>query len=164
VLLWPRTLAAPPGARPRPPTVDDTTQDVSTVDDDVPSPRHVSRIVVGAAGLFVAAVGILPLAYGRPARAADAGRPPAGRGRAPGEGEVGAAVVLGGFAVVGAVLALGLSIAALGAAAARGVAGGAVRARRALREGLGTGGVGAGVEVYDQDVVGHAEAIDLVAL
>jgi S-DNA-T family DNA segregation ATPase FtsK/SpoIIIE len=100
------------------------------------------RIALGALLLLVADVGILHLAYGRPAldgsldALRDAGGVLGGVVAAPlaaAAGVVGASVILGGIALLGVLLALGMSIRAVATAAGRG----ARHATRYARVGLG---------------------------
>ncbi len=117
LLLWPRRAVIVDLDDPDP-------------DDAAPSERPTVRIAIGALVLFLADVGILHLAYGRPSldgsvdALRDAGGFLGALIAAPlvaATGVVGASVILGGLAVVGLLLALGLSIgfvvfAAIGAA------------------------------------------------
>jgi S-DNA-T family DNA segregation ATPase FtsK/SpoIIIE len=107
LLLWPRRAAA---ADP-----DDDTVEA----DDAPAERPTLRIAIGALLLFVADVGILHLAYGRPSLSGaidelrDAGGALGAMIAGPlvaATGVVGASVILGGVAIVGLLLALGISI------------------------------------------------------
>ena len=138
------------------------------------------RIAIGALLLFVADLGILHIAYGRPS--IDGGLDDlrgaggfvgalVGGPLAAAAGDVGATVVLGGFAVVGLLLALGLSIGVVMSATARATGKAAAKARTAVGEGLGGRGIGDDVEVGDgtpRPAVFDDEApdlaIDLIAL
>ena len=107
VLLWPRRS---PAADP----------DAETVEVEAgPAERPTVRIAIGALLLFVADVGILHLAAGRPSLSGpidelrDAGGALGAMIATPliaATGVVGASVILGGVALVGLLLALGLSI------------------------------------------------------
>ena len=119
LLLWPK--------RGRPAVSDpDDEGGASRVDAEE---RATIRIAIGAALLFVADVGILHLAYGRPAldgptdALRDVGGDRGGLVAAPltaGTGVVGAVVILLGVAVLGALLALGLSLRTAAEGSARG--------------------------------------------
>jgi S-DNA-T family DNA segregation ATPase FtsK/SpoIIIE len=107
LLLWPRRT---PAADPEADTVEV---------DEAPAERPTVRIAIGALLLFVADVGILHLAYGRPSLSGsiddlrDAGGALGAMIATPlvaATGVVGASVILGGVALVGLLLALGISI------------------------------------------------------
>src|SRR5262245_10887777 len=108
VLLWPR----------RAPAADPDAETVST-GGDMPAEIPTVRIAIGALLLFVADVGILHLAYGRPALGGDLDEL-RGAGGALGAmvagplvaatGVVGASLILGALALVGVLLVLGVSI------------------------------------------------------
>ncbi|MFI5046819.1 MAG: DNA translocase FtsK [Acidimicrobiia bacterium] len=109
LLLWPRHAGTEDGADD-----DDEGKGAGAAPE-----RATIRIAVGAALLFVADLGILHLAYGRPPldASADALRDAGGYAGAlvavpftAGAGVVGAAVILGGLAVLGLLLALSLSL------------------------------------------------------
>jgi S-DNA-T family DNA segregation ATPase FtsK/SpoIIIE len=145
VLLWPRRPAT--GSRDASPEAapDDT------LSDEAAEPPTV-RIAIGALLLFVADVGILHLAYGRPALDGDldalrhAGGALGAMVAGPlvaATGVVGASIVLGGIAVVGLLLVLGLSIGVIVGATAR-----ASKAAAALaREKVKLAPVGEGVDL-----------------
>ena len=138
------------------------------------------RIAIGALLLFVADLGILHIAYGRPS--IDGGLDDlrgaggfigavVGGPLAAAAGDVGATVVLGGLAIVGLLLALGLSIGVVMSATARATGKAAAKARTAVGEGLGGRGIGEDVEIDDGtprlsvfDDEAPDLAIDLVAL
>jgi DNA segregation ATPase FtsK/SpoIIIE, S-DNA-T family len=126
LLLWPRRAVDP---------------DPDQAADEEPTERPTVRIAIGALLLFVADVGILHLAYGRPSLdgAVDDLRAAGGflgaLVAAPlvaATGVVGASVILGGVALVGLLLALGLSIGFVVSAATRGARGLATKARGAI--------------------------------
>jgi S-DNA-T family DNA segregation ATPase FtsK/SpoIIIE len=141
------------------------------------------RIAIGAALLFVADVGILHLAYGRPALdgALDDLRGAGGVFGAvvasplvSATGTAGASVILGGVAVVGLLLVLGVSIGTLAALTVSGAHHGAARMRRWVR----LAPIGEGVEVgtdtgaadgelvpfdHERDDAGYADAPAVVA-
>jgi DNA segregation ATPase FtsK/SpoIIIE, S-DNA-T family len=173
LLLWPHRLAAKERADADGDEPDDTAVSATGAPTEVP----MMRIAIGALLLFVADLGILHIAYGRPAidgpladlRSAGGFIGAAlGGPLAAGAGAVGATVILGGTAVVGLLLALGLSIGVVMSATARATGRAATRARTAMGEGLGVRGIGEGVEIDDGTPLFDDEvpdlAIDLVAL
>jgi S-DNA-T family DNA segregation ATPase FtsK/SpoIIIE len=180
LLLWPHRTAALGRAADRAAARDadpDADAEAPTVAGAGEIPTV--RIAIGAVLLFVADLGILHLAYGRPAvdGPIDALRGAGGLlGAAIGAplaaatGAVGAVVVLAGFALVGLVLALGLSIGAVVGVTARAtgrVAGrAATKVRDGMNDGFGVGGAPAGDAVlFDDEADGGPDlAIDLVAL
>ena len=106
-----------------------------------PAERPTVRIAIGALLLFLADVGILHLAYGRPSLDGalddlrDAGGFLGAMVAAPlvaATGVVGASVILGGIAVVGLLLALGLSIGFVVSATTRGARDLATKARSSI--------------------------------
>src|SRR5438067_1146223 len=106
----------------------DADTDAETVDADEAPERPTVRIAIGALLLFLADVGILHLAYGRPALSGNlddlrnAGGALGAMVAAPlvaATGVVGASIVLGGIALVGVLLALGISIGMIVAATTR---------------------------------------------
>jgi S-DNA-T family DNA segregation ATPase FtsK/SpoIIIE len=121
LLLWPRGSS-------RAAAVDDG-DDGEYPADDEPTELPTLRIAIGALLLFVADVGILHLAYGRPpldGALDDLRRAGGALGAAiasplvAATGTVGASIILGGIAVVGLLLVLGLSIGTLAALVAAG--------------------------------------------
>jgi S-DNA-T family DNA segregation ATPase FtsK/SpoIIIE len=152
LLLWPR----------RSTVVDADTGEIS----DEPAEMPTVRIAVGAALLIVADVGILHLAYGRPAisgpladlRGAGGvfGAAVAGP-LSSATGVAGASVILGGLAVLGLLLALGLSIGAVAAYAGRGLHRGVRGAAGRARGYLGVDTIGRDVEL-DDDPADHVDA------
>jgi S-DNA-T family DNA segregation ATPase FtsK/SpoIIIE len=141
VLLWPR----------REPAMDPAAPDSG---DELTAERPTVRVAIGVLLLFLADVGILHLAYGRPALSGSlddlrgAGGALGAGVAAPlvgATGVVGASVVLGGIAVVGLVLVLGLSIGLVLAAAVRAARGLTARARGAVS----LAPIGEGVELDD---------------
>jgi S-DNA-T family DNA segregation ATPase FtsK/SpoIIIE len=144
VLLWPRRAAA---ADPEAGTIAD--------DDPAPEPPTV-RIAIGALLLFVADVGILHLAYGRPALGGDldalrnAGGALGAMVAGPlvaAIGVVGASLVLGGIALVGVLLVLGLSIGVIVGATARASAHASRLAATKARSAVQLAPIGEGVEL-----------------
>jgi S-DNA-T family DNA segregation ATPase FtsK/SpoIIIE len=142
VMLWPGRVAS--------------LDDVDDVDDgpepEEPAERPTVRIAIGALLLLLADVAILHLAYGQPSldgpldALRDAGGVLGGVFAVPvtaATGVVGAGVIFGAVALLGALLALGLSIRSV-AAAARSGAGRGVKLARA---GLGIDSIGAGAEL-----------------
>jgi S-DNA-T family DNA segregation ATPase FtsK/SpoIIIE len=111
LLLWPRRVPAADA---------DADSDADSVEvDDAPAERPTVRIAIGALLLFVADVGILHLAAGRPSLSGpidelrDAGGALGAMIATPlvaATGVVGASLILGGIALVGLLLALGISI------------------------------------------------------
>ncbi|MDQ1431556.1 MAG: segregation ATPase FtsK/SpoIIIE, family [Actinomycetota bacterium] len=143
LLLWPRRA------------VDNETDD----DDDeaAPSERPTVRIAIGALLLFLADVGILHLAYGRPSldgavdSLRDAGGYLGAVVAAPlvaATGVVGASVILGGIALVGLLLALGLSIGFVVSATVRGARSLGTKARSSIS----VTPIGEGVNLDDEPV------------
>ncbi len=139
LLLWPRKAADP--ADP----------DDETVVDE-PAERPTVRIAIGALLLFVADVGILHLAYGRPSLDGNlddlrnAGGALGAMVAAPlttATGIVGASIVLGAIALVGLLLALGLSIGMLVGALSSASRTVATKARGAVK----LGPIGEGVDL-----------------
>jgi hypothetical protein len=131
VLLWPRRLAAAA------PEVDPETGEITE-----PGEPPTVRIAIGALLLFLADVGILHLAYGRPALDGDldhlrnAGGALGAMIAGPlvaATGVVGASIVLGGIAIVGVLLVLGLSIGVIVGATARVSRAAAVKARESVK-------------------------------
>ncbi|MET0919859.1 MAG: DNA translocase FtsK 4TM domain-containing protein [Acidimicrobiia bacterium] len=123
LLLWPKR-AGWSGSEIDLDAGDATREDLRASDE-----RATIRIAIGALLLIVADVGILALAYGRPAidGSVDALRDAGGYAGAAlttplvaGTGVVGAAVILGGLALLGALLALGLSLRTIVRASATG--------------------------------------------
>ncbi len=141
VLLWPRRARA---ADP----------DAETVEaDDAPAERPTVRIAIGALLLFVADVGILHLAAGRPSLSGpidelrDAGGALGAMIATPliaATGMVGASVILGGIALVGLLLVLGISIGMIVSAATSVSRTLAAKARSAVQ--LTTDGEGVAVD------------------
>src|SRR4051794_4187025 len=140
LLLWPHRVAA----RERD---DEGAGDTEPLAPEVPT----VRIAIGALLLFVADLGVLHIAYGRPS--IDGGLDDlrgaggvlgamVGGPLAAAAGDVGATVVLGGLAVVGLLLALGLSIGVVMSAPARATGKAAAKARTAGGRGLPGGRVG----------------------
>ncbi len=129
VLLWPRRAGVLQSD-------DETTIDLT--DDGTPAEAPTVRIAIGALLLFVADVGILHLAYGRPALSGDLDEL-RNAGGALGAmvggplvaaiGVVGASLVLGAVALVGVLLVLGLSIGVVVGATARASRAAAAKAR-----------------------------------
>ena len=128
LLLWPRKSR-------------DVDPETGEILDDEPSERPTVRIAIGALLLFVADVGILHLAYGRPSLdgSVDDLRRAGGFLGAlvatplvAATGVVGASLILGGIAVVGLLLALGLSIGFVVAALTRGTRTVAAKARSSI--------------------------------
>ena len=156
--------------------------DPDAPDGTAPTPTEVPtvRIAIGALLLFLADVAILHIAYGRPSidggiddlRSAGGFIGAAvGGPLAAAAGEVGATVVLGGLAIVGLLLALGLSIGVVMSATARATGKAAAKARTAVGDGLGGRGIGEDVEIDDGtsrltvfDDEAPDLAIDLIAL
>jgi S-DNA-T family DNA segregation ATPase FtsK/SpoIIIE len=129
LLLWPR----------KGPVVDPETGEI--VDDDAPVERPTVRIAIGALLLFLADVGILHLAYGRPSldgnldHLRNAGGALGAMVATPltaAIGVAGASIVLGGIALVGLLLALGLSIGYVVSATTRGARSLAAKARSSV--------------------------------
>ena len=159
LLLWPRRAAILEAAGVES-DEDDDVADVATVAaTEVPT----VRIAIGALLLFVADLGILHIAYGQPALDGSlddlrgAGGVIGAAVASPlvaGVGDVGATVVLVGFAAVGLLLALGLTLATVVGATAHATGRAATRARTAMGEGLGVGTIDDPTDV----------AIDLVTL
>lgn len=142
VLLWPRRLAA----------VDGDAETIADDDTDASPEPPTVRIAIGALLLFIADVGILHLAYGRPALDADlyalrhAGGVLGVMIASPlvaAIGVVGASLVLGAVALVGLLLVLGLSIGVIVGATARAARVGATKARGAMQ----LSPIGEGVDV-----------------
>jgi S-DNA-T family DNA segregation ATPase FtsK/SpoIIIE len=141
VLLWPR----------RSTTVDlETGEIIGSIDGDA-SERPTLRIAVGALLLIIADIGILHLAYGRP----DIDGPVAELRRAGGflgaavagplvsaTGVAGASVIFGGVAVLGLLLALGLSIGVVAGLVGRGVRRGTTAAAGKARDYMGVDTIG----------------------
>src|SRR6478672_11820983 len=130
LLLWPRRA---PAADP-----DAETGEV----EDEPAERPTVRIAIGALLLFVADVGILHLAAGRPSLSGpidelrDAGGALGAMIATPlvaATGVVGASLILGGIALVGLLLALGISIGMIVSAATSVSRTVAVKARSAVQ-------------------------------
>jgi S-DNA-T family DNA segregation ATPase FtsK/SpoIIIE len=139
LLLWPR----------RGGTIDLETGEILG-DGDGPE-RPTVRIAVGAALLIIADVGILHLAYGQPAidgPLADLRRAGGFFGAAvagplvSATGVAGASVVLGGVAVLGLLLALGLSIGAVAGFVGRSVRRGTTAAAGKARDYMGVDSIG----------------------
>ena len=116
LLLWPKTVVRPTDAG-----------DAGAPEG--PDERATLRIAIGAGLLLIADVGILHLAYGSPSvggpldELRDAGGYAGGLFAAPlaaGTGVAGAVIILVGIAVLGALLALGLSLDAVAGACANG--------------------------------------------
>lgn len=133
VLLWPRRAGVLQSD-------DETTIDLT--DDGTPTEAPTVRIAIGALLLFVADVGILHLAYGRPALSGDldelrnAGGALGAMVAGPlvaAIGVVGASLVLGAVALVGVLLVLGLSIGVVVGATARASRIAAAKARSAVQ-------------------------------
>jgi len=129
VLLWPRRAVV----------VD---LDDDTIPDAPPAEPPTLRIAIGALLLFIADVGVLHLAYGRPALGGDledlrhAGGALGAMVAGPlvaAIGVVGASVVLGAVALVGVLLVLGLSIGVIAGATARASRVAATKARAAVK-------------------------------
>lgn len=133
VLLWPRR-----------PSIVDPDADTLAGDaraDTLAEPPTL-RIAIGALLLFLADVGILHLAYGRPALGGDldhlrrAGGALGAMVAGPlvaATGVAGASIVLGGVALVGLLLVLGLSIGVIVGATARASRAAAVKARQSIK-------------------------------
>ena len=126
VLLWPHRGVEP---------------DADDDGDDAPTEPPTVRIAIGALLLVLADVGILHLAYGRPPLSGNlddlrgAGGALGAMVAAPltaAIGVVGASIVLGGLALVGLLLALGLSIGMVVAAVSRASRTAATKARSAV--------------------------------
>src|SRR3954471_21446747 len=134
LLLWPRrSPVVDPGADAGAETVEM---------DDAPTERPTVRIAIGALLLLIADIGILHLAYGRPSLGGaidelrDAGGALGAMIAAPlvaATGVVGASLVLGGIALVGLLLALGLSIGMIVSAVTTGSRTVAAKARDAVQ-------------------------------
>jgi S-DNA-T family DNA segregation ATPase FtsK/SpoIIIE len=145
LLLWPRSRSAPDAA--------DACADALTVaDGDGRGELPTLRIAIGVLLLFIADVGILHLAYGRPPLdgALDDLRAAGGAVGAAvssplvaATGVVGASLILGGIAVVGLLLVLGLSIGALAAL----VADGSRSSARWVRSKVDVAPIGEGVDL-----------------
>ena len=176
-----RVRGAPPLAPPgRGPGAGTTTTATTTETERPATEVPTVRIAIGALLLFVADLGILHIAYGRPS--IDGGLDDlrgaggflgavVGGPLAAAAGDVGATVVLGGLAVVGLLLALGLSIGVVMSATARATGKAAAKARTAVGDGLGGRGIGEDVEIDDGtqrpsvfDDEAPDLAIDLIAL
>ena len=152
VLLWPRRA---PEADP----------DADTVElDDAPE-RPTVRIAIGALLLFLADVGILHLAYGRPSldgnldALRNAGGALGAMVAAPlvaATGVVGASIVLGAIALVGLLLALGISIGMIVAATTSASRAVATKARSAIT----LAPIGEGVDVDAPPVANGAAPFD----
>ena len=143
LLLWPRRS---------PDAVADPDFDEPV--DDEPAERPTVRIAIGALLLVLADVGILHLAYGRPSLSGnlddlrDAGGALGAMLAAPlvaATGVVGASIVLGGIALVGLLLALGISIGMIVAATSRASRTIATKARGAVS----LAPIGEGVDLND---------------
>jgi S-DNA-T family DNA segregation ATPase FtsK/SpoIIIE len=156
LLLWPRRAAS----------IDLETGEIL----EEPAERPTVRIAIGAALLVVADVGILHLAYGRPAidgpvaelRGAGGffGAVVAGP-LASATGVAGASVILGGVAVLGLLLALGLSIGIVAAWVGRSLRHGTTAAAGKARDYMGVDTIGVeGVEGVAGDVAGRDERYD----
>jgi S-DNA-T family DNA segregation ATPase FtsK/SpoIIIE len=127
LLLWPRKAV--------------DTHDNDTAVDEPPAERPTVRIAIGALLLFLADIGILHLAYGRPALDGNlddlrnAGGAVGAMVASPltaATGVVGASVILGGIALVGLLLALGISIGMIVAATSSASRALATKARSAV--------------------------------
>ena len=153
LLLWPRRAAS----------IDLETGEIL----EEPAERPTVRIAIGAALLVVADVGILHLAYGRPAidgpvadlRGAGGffGAVVAGP-LASATGVAGASVILGGVAVLGLLLALGLSIGIVAAWVGRSLRHGTTAAAGKARDYMGVDTIG--VEGVAGDVAGRDARYD----
>src|SRR5215207_776066 len=140
VLLWPRRTSV----------IDLEAETVAA--DEAPAERPTVRIAIGALLLFLADVGILHLAYGRPSLSGDlddlrnAGGALGAMVAGPlvaAIGVVGASVVLGAVALAGVLLVLGLSIGVIVGATARASRAAAAKARDAVK----LAPIGEGVEL-----------------
>jgi len=145
VLLWPRRGAV---ADPD----DETLEDETPADGDTHAEIPTVRIAIGAVLLFVADVGILHLAYGRPALSGDidelrnAGGALGAMVAGPlvaATGVVGASLILSALALIGVLLVLGLSIGLVAGALARASRDAATKARNAVK----LAPIGEGVDV-----------------
>ncbi len=157
VLLWPRRSEFIDSG-------DDTGEDA----DDGPVEIPTVRIAIGALLLFVADVGILHLAYGRPPLGGDLDNL-RGAGGALGAmvagplvtatGVVGASIILGGLALVGLLLVLGLSIVLVVSAVVRGSRATAAKARRSITS-IRLPPIGEGVDLDAPPVVSGPAPFD----
>ncbi|HEY3672433.1 MAG TPA: DNA translocase FtsK 4TM domain-containing protein [Acidimicrobiia bacterium] len=133
VLLWPRRSGV----------IDLEAETTGTAEaEDPPAERPTVRIAIGALLLFLADVGILHLAYGRPSLSGNlddlrnAGGALGAMVAGPlvaATGVVGASIVLGAVAAAGVLLVLGLSIGVIVGATARASRAAAVKARDAVK-------------------------------
>ena len=156
LLLWPRRATS----------IDLETGEIL----EEPAERPTVRIAIGAALLVVADVGILHLAYGRPAidgpvadlRGAGGffGAVVAGP-LASATGVAGASVILGGVAVLGLLLALGLSIGIVAVWVGRSLRHGTTAAAGKARDYMGVDTIGVeGLEAVAGDVAGSDALYD----
>ncbi len=152
VLLWPR----------RGPSPDDDVDDAPEPEE--PGERPTVRIAIGALLLLIADVAILHLVYRQPSldgsldALRDAGGVLGGVFAVPvtaATGVVGAGVIFGALALLGVLLALGLSIRSVAAAAGSGTR----RAVKLARAGLGLDAIGAGTELEPEPFLDDEPAV-----